>query len=78
MSSIWIDLDNAPHVPFFKPLIFGLQDRGHRVFVTVRDYGYTRELIDQAGIPYWSPERVPVTVAVAPNGSLAVASQEMT
>jgi len=52
MSTIWIDLDNAPHVPFFKPLIFGLQDRGHRVFVTVRDYGYTRELIDQAGIPY--------------------------
>jgi hypothetical protein len=52
MSSIWIDLDNAPHVPFFKPLIFELQERGHRVSVTVRDYGYTRELIDQAGIPY--------------------------
>ena len=52
MRTIWVDLDNAPHVPFFKPLILGLQDRGHRVVVTVRDYGYTRDLMDATGIPY--------------------------
>jgi uncharacterized protein len=52
MSSVWIDLDNAPHIPFFKPLIRGLEERGHRVFVTVRDHGYTRDMIEQAGIPY--------------------------
>ena len=52
MRTIWVDLDNAPHVPFFKPLILGLQDRGHRVLVTIRDYGYTRDLMDETGIPY--------------------------
>jgi len=52
MYSIWIDLDNAPHVPFFKPLIHGLQERGHKTYVTVRDFGYTRDLIDETGIPY--------------------------
>jgi len=52
MRTVWVDLDNAPHVPFFKPLILGLQKRGHRVLVTVRDYGYTRDLIEETGIPY--------------------------
>ncbi len=52
MYSIWIDLENAPHVPFFKPLIVGLQERGHKTYVTVRDFGYTRDLIEATGIPY--------------------------
>jgi predicted glycosyltransferase len=52
MRTIWVDLDNAPHVPFFKPLIAGLHERGHRVMVTVRDYGYTRDLMDETGIAY--------------------------
>ena len=34
---IWIDLDNSPHVPFFKPIIDELQKRQFSVFVTVRD-----------------------------------------
>ncbi len=52
MSSIWIDLDNAPHVPLFAPLIREFQRQGHRTLVTARDYGYTRDLMDQKGIPY--------------------------
>jgi hypothetical protein len=52
MRTVWVDLDNAPHVPFFKPLILGLQERGHRVLVTVRDHGYTRDLIEETGIPH--------------------------
>jgi predicted glycosyltransferase len=52
MRTIWVDLDNAPHVPFFQPLILGMQQRGHRVLVTVREHGYTRGLIEQTGIPY--------------------------
>lgn len=52
MRTVWVDLDNAPHVPFFKPLILGLQERGHRVLVTVRDHGYTRDMIEETGIPY--------------------------
>ncbi len=52
MASIWIDLDNAPHVPFFTPLISTLNENGHNVLVTVRDYGYTHNLIEQQGIPH--------------------------
>ncbi len=34
---VWIDLDNTPHVPFFKPIIRELKKRGYEVFVTARD-----------------------------------------
>ncbi len=33
---IWIDLDNSPHVPFFRPVIEELQARGYAVLVTAR------------------------------------------
>ena len=35
--TIWIDLDNSPHVPFFRPIIEQLEDRGYDVLVTARD-----------------------------------------
>ncbi len=35
--SVWIDLDNSPHVPLFSPVIKELQRRGHSVMVTARD-----------------------------------------
>lgn len=28
---IWIDLENAPHVLFFEPVIAALRERGHHV-----------------------------------------------
>jgi predicted glycosyltransferase len=34
---VWIDLDNTPHVPFFRPIIADLRRRGHEVLVTARD-----------------------------------------
>lgn len=52
MSTIWIDLDNAPHVPFFTPIVHNLKNAGHATLVTVRDYGYTRELIERQPIDY--------------------------
>ena len=36
-KKIWIDLDNSPHVPFFLPIIEGLERSGHQVFLTARD-----------------------------------------
>src|SRR6202158_4197636 len=36
-KKIWIDLENSPHVPFFKPIIEDLEKRGHSVLVTARD-----------------------------------------
>jgi predicted glycosyltransferase len=35
--TIWIDLDNSPHVPLFIPILRDLEKRGHRVLVTTRD-----------------------------------------
>ncbi len=42
---IWIDLDNSPHVPFFRPLIDELQARGYSVMVTARDAFNVVELL---------------------------------
>ncbi|MBJ6749860.1 DUF354 domain-containing protein [Geomonas anaerohicana] len=50
-QKIWIDLDNSPHVPFFAPIISGLEERGHRVWVTARDRFQVAELADLHGIP---------------------------
>ena len=49
---IWIDIDNSPHVPFFRPIIKKLQNLGHDVVVTARDYAQSVELLDLYGISY--------------------------
>lgn len=49
-ATIWIDLDNSPHVPFFRPLIRGLEDRGHRVWVTARDDVPVQRLCEVFGV----------------------------
>jgi uncharacterized protein len=49
---IWVDLENSPHVPFFRPIIHELGRLGIEVFVTVRDCAQTRELADYFGMPY--------------------------
>jgi len=36
-QTVWIDLDNSPHVPFFRPIIQQLQARGYNVLLTARD-----------------------------------------
>lgn len=36
-KTIWIDLENSPHVPFFKPIIRELEKRGYTIAVTARD-----------------------------------------
>src|SRR5579863_6694967 len=43
---IWVDLDNSPHVPFFRPIIDELEKRGFPVFVTARDAYQVRELLN--------------------------------
>jgi predicted glycosyltransferase len=44
-KKIWIDLDNSPHVPFFLPIIQGLEKEGFEVFLTARDSYQVCELI---------------------------------
>lgn len=49
---VWIDLDNSPHVPFFAPIIETLEQRGHAVIVTARDFAQVIELADLMGLRY--------------------------
>jgi predicted glycosyltransferase len=47
---IWIDLDNSPHVPFFRPIIDEIRSRGYEVFLTARDAYQVRELMQYYGV----------------------------
>ncbi len=51
-KKIWIDLDNSPHIPFFKPIIKQLEQRGYEVVLTARDCFQTCELADLSGLRY--------------------------
>jgi hypothetical protein len=49
---IWIDLDNTPHVPFFKPIIKELKERGHSVLLTARDAFQVIDLADEKKLEF--------------------------
>jgi predicted glycosyltransferase len=49
---IWIDLDNSPHVPLFRPIIKELNIRGTETVITARDYAQTRKLLELWEIPH--------------------------
>jgi len=48
--TIWIDLDNTPHVPFFAPIITELERRGYSVLVTARDCFQVCDLAKLLGV----------------------------
>jgi predicted glycosyltransferase len=49
---IWIDMTAAAHPLVFRPIIERLQQAGHDVHVTSRDYGQTLGLADRLGIEH--------------------------
>jgi predicted glycosyltransferase len=49
---VWIDITNSPHVPFFRPLIRLLEEDGHEVELTTREYAQTIELLELHGLPH--------------------------
>src|SRR3990170_2542979 len=49
---VWIDITNSPHVLFFRPLIRLLEEDGHHVEVTARDYAQTLELLGRHRIAH--------------------------
>jgi len=51
-KKIWIDLENSPHVPFFKPIIDELERRGYTVVLTARDCFQVCDLADLFGLRY--------------------------
>ncbi len=52
MMKVWIDLDNTPHVPFFKPIIRELETQGYTVILTARDAFQVCELATLYGLAY--------------------------
>lgn len=46
-GKIWIDLDNSPHVPLFKPIVEELARRRYDVVVTARDCFQVPELVEK-------------------------------
>jgi predicted glycosyltransferase len=51
-KKIWIDLDNSPHVPFFKPIIEELNKQGYPILLTARDCFQVCGLLDMNGFNY--------------------------
>jgi uncharacterized protein len=51
-KKIWIDLDNSPHVPFFKPILEDLRKRGYDNLLTARDCFQVCGLADLAHMEY--------------------------
>ena len=47
---VWIDITNSPHVPFFRPLVRLLRERGADVSITSREYAQTLQLLAAAGL----------------------------
>jgi len=51
-KKVWIDMDNSPHVPFFRPIIDELTSRGYDVMLTARDCFQVCKLADLYGMNY--------------------------
>lgn len=49
---VWVDVDNAPHVQIFRPIIRRLRERGADVVVTARDRTYVPDLLRAASIDH--------------------------
>ena len=52
IKKVWIDLDNSPHILFFKPIIKELEKCGVKIIITARDYAQVYELLDLFNIPH--------------------------
>jgi uncharacterized protein len=49
--TVWIDIDNSPHVPFFIPIIEELEARGLQLVLTARNMYQVCELLDFFRLP---------------------------
>ncbi|HLV31772.1 MAG TPA: DUF354 domain-containing protein [Chitinispirillaceae bacterium] len=51
-KTIWIDLDNSPHVPFFNPIVKELNKYGYKIIITARDCFQVIGLCKYFGLEY--------------------------
>jgi len=54
LKKIWIDIENTPHVLFFKPIIEELKKRQFEIIITARNYGGINQLLSDANIDFHS------------------------
>ena len=52
IPTIWIDLENTPHVPLFLPIREELEKHGYNVIMTARDFAQTIELLEMKKVSY--------------------------
>ena len=52
ITKIWIDLENTPHIAFFRPIIREFLKQGHQVVVTARDCYQTCEMARYHSLDY--------------------------
>lgn len=51
-KTIWVDLDNSPHVPFFAPIIARLEAEGYNIKISARNYSQTVSLANLYGLKH--------------------------
>jgi predicted glycosyltransferase len=51
-GTVWVDLSTAPDPLFFRPLIRRLNELGHPVWITVREYGETSSVAARCGLDF--------------------------
>jgi uncharacterized protein len=49
---VWVDITAAPHGLVLRPIVSGLERRGHEVEVTARAYGQTLGVLDRLGVSH--------------------------
>ena len=49
---VWVDMTAAAHPLVLRPIIERLEERGHEVTVTAREYGQLTGILDRLGIAY--------------------------
>ena len=47
---IWIDVTNSPHVNVLMPIIRHLEEKGHELIITARDFSETLPMLEQNGV----------------------------
>ncbi len=50
-TTVWVDMDNSPHVPFFVPIIEELEQLGYSILLTARDCFQVRDLVTLFNLP---------------------------
>ncbi len=51
---VWVDLTNSPHVLVLAPVIRRLEQQGHEVQVTARDFAQTLQLCERLGLGHYA------------------------